>query len=143
MSKKHTSLESNTDWERLDAMTDDDIDFSDIPPLTEEQLQAMRPHAEVMAEHGIEFDPTEPITVTVHHEDGSTTTYEKQPSQRRMVVLDPDVGQYFPDSESVNRTLRLLISLIPEKKTKSETEEILPEYDFSEGIRGKHVRDKD
>jgi uncharacterized protein (DUF4415 family) len=27
---------SRTDWSRIDAMTDDDIDTSDIPPLTEE-----------------------------------------------------------------------------------------------------------
>jgi uncharacterized protein (DUF4415 family) len=27
---------SKTDWSRIDAMTDDDIDTSDIPPLTDE-----------------------------------------------------------------------------------------------------------
>lgn len=27
---------SETDWERIEAMTDDDIDTSDIPPLTDE-----------------------------------------------------------------------------------------------------------
>jgi hypothetical protein len=27
---------SETDWARVDAMTDDEIDTSDIPPLTEE-----------------------------------------------------------------------------------------------------------
>lgn len=27
---------SKTDWARIDAMTDDDIDTSDIPPLTDE-----------------------------------------------------------------------------------------------------------
>ncbi|MEO1396479.1 MAG: hypothetical protein AAFV90_26625 [Cyanobacteria bacterium J06634_5] len=27
---------TNTDWTRIDAMTDEDIDTSDIPPLTEE-----------------------------------------------------------------------------------------------------------
>ena len=27
---------SKTDWARIDAMTDEDIDTSDIPPLTEE-----------------------------------------------------------------------------------------------------------
>ncbi len=30
---KNTSL---TDWERIDALTDDDIDTSDIPPLDED-----------------------------------------------------------------------------------------------------------
>lgn len=29
---------SRTDWARIDAMSDDDIDTSDIPPLTEEEL---------------------------------------------------------------------------------------------------------
>ena len=29
---------SQTDWERIDAMSDEDIDTSDIPPLTEEEL---------------------------------------------------------------------------------------------------------
>jgi uncharacterized protein (DUF4415 family) len=27
---------SRTDWDRIDAMTDDEIDTSDIPPLTDE-----------------------------------------------------------------------------------------------------------
>jgi hypothetical protein len=27
---------SRTNWDKIDAMTDDDIDTSDIPPLTEE-----------------------------------------------------------------------------------------------------------
>lgn len=27
---------SRTDWERIDAMTDDEIDVSDSPPLTDE-----------------------------------------------------------------------------------------------------------
>ena len=29
---------SRTDWKRIDAMTDDDIDYSDIPPLTPEMF---------------------------------------------------------------------------------------------------------
>lgn len=36
MSKKDISKHSETDWARLDAMTDEDIDYSDIPPLTPE-----------------------------------------------------------------------------------------------------------
>jgi hypothetical protein len=31
------------------------------------------------------------------------------------VVLEPDIQAYFPDSESVNRTLRCLIPLLPQK----------------------------
>jgi hypothetical protein len=45
MSEKDSLNKSQTDWARLEAMRDDEIDFSDIPALTEEQLQAMRPTA--------------------------------------------------------------------------------------------------
>jgi hypothetical protein len=41
MKQYGASKPSETDWERIDAMTDDDIDFSDIPPLTQEQLDRM------------------------------------------------------------------------------------------------------
>jgi uncharacterized protein (DUF4415 family) len=33
---------SETDWARIDAMSDEDIDFSDIPEITEEQIQRAR-----------------------------------------------------------------------------------------------------
>ncbi|MBL1128188.1 MAG: hypothetical protein HND44_06750 [Chloroflexi bacterium] len=51
--------------------------------------------------------------VTIHNEDGSTTIKEYEPDEG-WIALDPDVRRYFPDSESVNRTLRSLIALIPE-----------------------------
>ena len=38
---------SKTDLKRLDAMGDEEIDFSDIPPLTDTQLAAMRPLSDV------------------------------------------------------------------------------------------------
>jgi len=34
MNKKLTSKKSETDWARIDAMSDDDIDYSDIPRTT-------------------------------------------------------------------------------------------------------------
>lgn len=34
-------------FKRLDAMTDEEIDFSDIPPLTDEQLSTMKPLRDV------------------------------------------------------------------------------------------------
>ena len=56
----------------------------------------------------------EGYTVTVHHPDGtSTTRYEPE---AEAIVLDPDVRAYFPDSETVNRTLRSLIALLPKKE---------------------------
>lgn len=45
MSKKSSSKVSRTDWERIDAMGDEDIDFSDIPELTPETFaHAVRRH---------------------------------------------------------------------------------------------------
>lgn len=38
MSKKSTSKISQTDWKRVDAMRDEDIDTTDIPELTPEQF---------------------------------------------------------------------------------------------------------
>lgn len=38
MNKSHTSSKSLTDWERLDAMQDDDIDLSDVPEITPEMF---------------------------------------------------------------------------------------------------------
>lgn len=51
-------------------------------------------------------------SVTICYEDG-TKTIEKFSSTNNVIILDPDVKQYFPDSESVNSTLRGLIKLIP------------------------------
>jgi len=36
MNASNAKKRSETDWERIDAMTDEMIDTSDIPPLTEE-----------------------------------------------------------------------------------------------------------
>ena len=36
MSASNSNNTSRTNWEALEAMTDEEIDYSDIPPLTEE-----------------------------------------------------------------------------------------------------------
>ena len=54
-------------------------------------------------------------SVRVVKEDGTVTVRDFVPKENA-VLLDPDVKAYFPDSESVNRALRSLINLIPEKK---------------------------
>ncbi len=38
MSKRITSKRSLTDWKRIDAMRDEDIDYSDIPKMTAEKF---------------------------------------------------------------------------------------------------------
>jgi hypothetical protein len=53
-------------------------------------------------------------TIRVYRRDGGFS--EKRVPGESMVALEPDVQEYFPDSESVNRALRKLISLIPEKR---------------------------
>ncbi len=39
MSKTNISEKSQTDWARIDAMTDEDIDLSDSPEVTEEMWE--------------------------------------------------------------------------------------------------------
>ena len=53
-------------------------------------------------------------TITVHKTDGTTVVKDVLPKEGA-VVLEPDIRAYFPDSESVNRTLRCLIPLLPKK----------------------------
>ncbi|MDM8536444.1 BrnA antitoxin family protein [Desulfobacterales bacterium HSG17] len=42
MSRKNTFGDSETDWQRIDTMRDEDIDLSDIPEVTEEQMAGAR-----------------------------------------------------------------------------------------------------
>lgn len=60
-------------------------------------------------------------TVHITNNDGTVTIQHFIPRESA-VVLDPDVRTYFPDSESVNRALRSLIELIPEKSRKQVAE---------------------
>jgi len=53
-------------------------------------------------------------TVKIHEADG-TTTFQYFKLEDGAVMLEPDVRKYFPDSETVNKALRTLIDLIPEK----------------------------
>ena len=39
MSKKSTLRGSQTEWERIKAMSDEDIDTSEVPEITEEQMK--------------------------------------------------------------------------------------------------------
>lgn len=58
-------------------------------------------------------------TIAIHEADGTTVVKDVIPKEGA-VVLEPDVREYFPDSESVNRTLRCLIPLL-RKKLKTKT----------------------
>ncbi len=56
-------------------------------------------------------------TVTVHNEDG-TSTVQYFTQEDGSVMLEPDVRKYFATSDAVNRALRMLISVFPEKGQK-------------------------
>jgi len=52
--------------------------------------------------------------VEIHKADGTIEIQHFSP-EKDAVILEPDVREYFPDSEAVNRALRGLIRLVPEK----------------------------
>jgi hypothetical protein len=60
-------------------------------------------YAREIKEHG--------YTIRTYRADGTFT--ERMVLGEKMVVLDPDVWEYFPNSEAVNKALRAIISVIP------------------------------
>jgi hypothetical protein len=60
-------------------------------------------------------------SVTIHKADG-TTVIEHFTAEKNIIVLEEDVQECFPDSATVNKILRSLISLIP--KTTPEHHEM-------------------
>ena len=63
-------------------------------------------------------------TVKIHNADG-TTIVQQYKLEDGAIVLEPDVREYFPDSETVNKALRSLITLIPQKRKGAKT----PKYE--------------
>jgi hypothetical protein len=59
-------------------------------------------------------------TVKVRREDG-TTAVQFFTLADGAVLLEPDVREYFPDSQSVNDALRVLITIIPERRRPSKS----------------------
>lgn len=63
MNKSHTSSKSLTDWKRLDAMQDEDIDLSDAPEITPDMF------AQAVVRHGLKPAPKkQQITIRVDHD---------------------------------------------------------------------------
>jgi hypothetical protein len=54
-------------------------------------------------------------TVKIHNSDG-TTLVQHFKLEDGAVMLEPDIREYFPDSEAVNRALRCLIPLLSPKR---------------------------
>jgi hypothetical protein len=62
-------------------------------------------------------------TIKIHKSDGTTVVKHVKPVIGA-VILEPDVLEYFPDSEAVNKALRSFIALIPNKsKTVAQKEQ--------------------
>ncbi|MBI5051636.1 MAG: hypothetical protein HZB52_00005 [Chloroflexi bacterium] len=53
-------------------------------------------------------------TIKIHKADGTPVVQQIKPD--KAVKLAPDVREYFPNSQSVNRALRGLILLVPAKR---------------------------
>lgn len=94
-STQSITADSQTDWERINAMQDEDIDLSDIPDMTEEQMARA-----VLRVNGKPVPPNKART--------------------NLVLLAPDVAAAFPNAEAVNAALRLVIQMakIPTNKKK-------------------------
>ena len=54
-------------------------------------------------------------TVKIHKADG-TTLVQHFKREDGAVMIEPDIREYFPNSEAVNKALRCLIPLLPKKR---------------------------
>jgi hypothetical protein len=88
-----------------------------IPDPQQTEVEDMLPEYDfqggVRGKHARAFE--QGYTVKVHRLDG-TTTVQHLNLPEGAVMLEPDVQEYFPDSESVNHALRTLIELIPSRR---------------------------
>lgn len=93
--------------------------------MNEIQNEDLLPEYDFTGKKGVRGKYTKALqkgySVRVLKTDGTVTVRNFVPKEST-VLLDPDVRAYFPDSESVNRALRSLIDLIPEKRTRRITE---------------------
>jgi hypothetical protein len=53
-------------------------------------------------------------TIKIHNADG--TSVVKHIKREKQIVLDPEVREYFPDSNAVNHALRTLIGLFSKER---------------------------
>ncbi|MBC7968758.1 MAG: BrnA antitoxin family protein [Verrucomicrobia bacterium] len=67
MSENAMSNTSNTNWDKVDSMTEDEIDTSDIPPLTEEFFNQSQ-----------WWKPVEPLNVLVHVDRDTLNWFQAQ-----------------------------------------------------------------
>ena len=88
---------------------------SNEPPKIEEMRAEYDFSGGIRGKHAAAYH--EGHTVTIHKKDGSTIVQNFK-LEEGAVVLAPDVREYFPDAESVNNALRILISIAPKSHKK-------------------------
>jgi hypothetical protein len=85
-------------------------------PQTEDD---MRPEYDFTGKKGVRGKYYEAYrqghTVRIEETDGTVSVHTFT-LEEGAVMLDPDVREYFPTSESVNQILRSLIAIVPTKK---------------------------
>ncbi len=103
MNERDTGKPSRTDWARVDAMTDEDIDYSDIPATSEEELQ--RAQLRMPEDHG---------TVTLKLDPGVLSWFQssKTKTVSRPVALIRFSVQRVTSPSLVNRSCCLLGSAL-------------------------------
>lgn len=62
MNNEFTSMKSMTDWEKLESMTDENIDFSDCPEITSEMAKS------VTVRRGLKFSKKRSLTLFLDDE---------------------------------------------------------------------------
>lgn len=87
MSNNDTSRISRTDLERLNAMVDAEIDYTDIPPLTEAFFQ----RAQLVLPHGVILDPD--VLAWFKQHDGNYTAHINQ-VLRQYIALQDHVAEH-------------------------------------------------
>ena len=84
--------------------------IAERPPLTEDELRAEYDFSQAV--RGKYYHPLqEGYTIKVHNADG-TTEVQQVTFEQGIIRLDPDIQAYFPDSQSVNRILRSLVTMM-------------------------------
>jgi hypothetical protein len=92
--------------------------FEGENPETDDMLPEYDFTGGVRGKHHVAY--REGHTVKVHKADGTIDVHYFT-LEDGAVMLEPDVREYFPDSDAVNKTLRTLISLVPEKRRTTES----------------------
>ena len=100
----------------------------------------MRPEYDFSkAVRGKHYKPLhEGYSVYVHKADG-TTLVQHYKLEEGVVILEPDVRQYFPDSDAVNAALRSLITLMSEMPGQSK---LVARKAYGPGVKKRIVRSR-